>query len=582
MRWFFAVVMLLNAPAWALDVQGIGRLPVLHEGRIKPLETLARLSFDADANAQLAQALFAPGDALQAPLFTVRSDAVRSLLKLPEQEAYSYQDITPPLRAQRALLQQLSDKNAAEFTAHERAVWALYERMDRLTQLTGSMSLLLPLSAVLPEPMRARFDIQLADEQTYLSLSRHRQAIDAALQTLIAELGDDPTRYAPHDQSLALLSMRLAALAGTGRENHLLRVIPSGWKQGEWLSPWELINSGEASPESAALLAKWRALAMAYRAQEQAAWDAALGALALNMHAQPDVSATKLALEGAYYQLDLKSLSIVIYALALLLAIIAKPRAARMALLAGLCVHGIMIALRVIILDRPPVATLYESVLFVGLVAAFLCALMAKKYPPAVAIGAGVGGFLLSVSGLYAGDSDPMSMPMAVLNTNFWLATHVIIITAGYAAALVAGVLAHLALWRADAVAWRYLHGATLLALLLTSVGTILGGVWADQSWGRFWGWDPKENGALLIVLWLVWLLHSRMTKHIGANAFAALLAGTNIIVALSWFGVNLLGVGLHSYGFTDAAALGLFGFCAAELLLISGLYLRARKGVSS
>ena len=116
------------------------------------------------------------------------------------------------------------------------------------------------------------------------------------------------------------------------------------------------------------------------------------------------------------------------------------------------------------------------------------------------------------------------------------------------------------------------MHKTAIFALLFTAVGTMLGGVWADQSWGRFWGWDPKENGALWIVLWLIWLLHGRLAGQLAPLGFAAGLALVNIVVALAWFGVNLLSVGLHSYGFTDTAAYGLLIFCIAELLIIAAL----------
>ena len=109
--------------------------------------------------------------------------------------------------------------------------------------------------------------------------------------------------------------------------------------------------------------------------------------------------------------------------------------------------------------------------------------------------------------------------------------------------------------------------GITLFALLFTLFGTILGGIWADQSWGRFWGWDPKENGALLIVLWLIMMLHLRITGLIKPLGFCFGMVFANIAVALAWFGVNLLNVGLHSYGFTDNVATNLFLFIFIEFL---------------
>jgi len=104
------------------------------------------------------------------------------------------------------------------------------------------------------------------------------------------------------------------------------------------------------------------------------------------------------------------------------------------------------------------------------------------------------------------------------------------------------------------------------LALFFCLFGTILGGIWADQSWGRFWGWDPKENGALFIVLWFLVLLHGRLAGILKMDGWALGHILTNVAVALSWFGVNLLNVGLHSYGFIKGVAWGLSVFCGLEL----------------
>ena len=125
---------------------------------------------------------------------------------------------------------------------------------------------------------------------------------------------------------------------------------------------------------------------------------------------------------------------------------------------------------------------------------------------------------------------------------------------------------------------YRSMFGVSLFALFFSLFGTILGGIWADQSWGRFWGWDPKENGAMLIVLWLLWLLHGLISKHIGQLGFAFGMVITNIIVALAWFGVNLLGVGLHSYGFTENILSNLMIFCGAELIFGFTFYFLLRK----
>ena len=100
-------------------------------------------------------------------------------------------------------------------------------------------------------------------------------------------------------------------------------------------------------------------------------------------------------------------------------------------------------------------------------------------------------------------------------------------------------------------------------------MGTVLGGLWADDSWGRFWGWDPKENGALIIVLWNAIVLHARWGAMVKERGLAVLAVAGNIAVSWSWFGVNELGVGLHSYGFTEGVLRALGTVVLAHLLLI-------------
>jgi hypothetical protein len=109
----------------------------------------------------------------------------------------------------------------------------------------------------------------------------------------------------------------------------------------------------------------------------------------------------------------------------------------------------------------------------------------------------------------------------------------------------------------------RMIYGTTCFAMLFSFFGTVLGGLWADDSWGRFWGWDPKENGALIIVLWNALMLHARWDGMVKERGMAVLAIVGNIVTSWSWFGVNELGVGLHSYGFTEGVlwSLGVFWF---------------------
>lgn len=258
---------------------------------------------------------------------------------------------------------------------------------------------------------------------------------------------------------------------------------------------------------------------------------------------------------------------------------------------AGWAVHTAGLVGRMWIQGRPPVTNLYSSAVFVGWGAVILGLVVERFWKNGVgSLVAGVVGFATLVIAHQLGTSgeDTIEMMRAVLDSNFWLATHVVVITLGYSAMFVAGALAAAAIIRracdrnftgesSDAVS-RAAYGALCFATLMSFVGTMLGGIWADQSWGRFWGWDPKENGALLIVLWCAMVLHARLGGVVKKRGFLQLLVAGNIVTAWSWFGTNMLGVGLHSYGFTDAAFFALLAFAGSQLVIIALGWLPAPK----
>ena len=299
----------------------------------------------------------------------------------------------------------------------------------------------------------------------------------------------------------------------------------------------------------------------------------------------------KLKSETWMNEVDLFVKSLAFYILSFLLIGVSwmvKPTLFRnisyLSLIVGFLIHGYGILLRMQIMGRPPVSTLYESVIFVSFIILLLAVML--EYFRADGIGIFIGsvsGSILHFVGFsYAADGDTLGMLVAVLDSNFWLATHVTTITIGYGASLAAGFIGHLYLIqnilnpsynKKLKSIFNNLFGMTLFALFFTLFGTILGGIWADQSWGRFWGWDPKENGALLIVLWQLLMIHSRLAGIVKPPLFALGMGLNNIIVALAWFGVNLLQVGLHSYGFDDGVAKNLYIFILFEIILCSGLY---------
>jgi ABC-type transport system involved in cytochrome c biogenesis permease subunit len=249
--------------------------------------------------------------------------------------------------------------------------------------------------------------------------------------------------------------------------------------------------------------------------------------------------------------------------------------------LAAFAAHSLALAVRVYLHGRPPVTDLYSSAVFIGWVGVLLAAALELRFTHGIgtALAALIGTLTLIVAhNLVSGDT--MHVMEAVLDTNFWLSTHVICITIGYATTFVAGILGifyvllgpirppALAQLRPDLT--RMIYGCICFAMLFSFIGTVTGGIWADQSWGRFWGWDPKENGALLIVLWNALILHARSANMIRARGLAVLAVAGNIVTSWSWFGTNLLGIGLHSYGFMQGAMLWLLIFMAIQVLIIA------------
>jgi len=240
------------------------------------------------------------------------------------------------------------------------------------------------------------------------------------------------------------------------------------------------------------------------------------------------------------------------------------------------------ITARMWIEGRPPVTNLYSSALFVGWGAVSLCLVLEWFYRNAVgsAAGGAVGFATLLIADRLSLGGDTMEMMRAVLDSNFWLATHVVVVTLGYASTFLAGFLALIYIFRglfthsldkatAEALT-RMVYGIVCFATLFSLVGTVLGGIWADQSWGRFWGWDPKENGALIIVIWNAVILHARWGGMIKQRGLMVMAVFGNIVTSWSWFGVNMLGVGLHSYGFMEAAFYWLVGFVLSQLAIMA------------
>lgn len=239
---------------------------------------------------------------------------------------------------------------------------------------------------------------------------------------------------------------------------------------------------------------------------------------------------------------------------------------------------------RSLIMGRPPIGTLFDTMPFIVGTAMLVLLGVERLSKRGILLGLSI---VLGLLGLFLarryelGDGKDQLDPLrAVLDSNFWLATHVITITIGYMGGLVAAGVSHVYIIGRmfgifeDAKTPRYLtrtaYGLIAFTLVFSLIGTVLGGIWAADSWGRFWGWDPKENGALLIVIWCLVILHARAGGHIKQLGLHICTVFGAVIVAFSWWHVNFLEMGLHSYGFTDGDGKNfLWGFYIMEAIIM-------------
>jgi len=181
-----------------------------------------------------------------------------------------------------------------------------------------------------------------------------------------------------------------------------------------------------------------------------------------------------------------------------------------------------------------------------------------------------------------------------VLRNNFWLVTHVMTITLSYAAFALAMGIANITLGYclvgrhvtmagenrpAIEALSRFTYRALQVGVVLLATGTFLGGLWAAYSWGRFWGWDPKEVWALIALLGYLAVLHARFAGWVKYRGLAALAASCFGLVIVAWYGVNfVLGAGLHSYGFGGGGKLFMGSLIGVQSLYVAAALWRSRK----
>jgi ABC-type transport system involved in cytochrome c biogenesis permease subunit len=574
-------------------IREFGALPVAYGGRTQPLDSLARLvlrtisgkeSYE-DSRLQKKQPAirWLLDVASQSPAFArhkvirVENLDVLEALDLKPREGFRY--------SLAELLHDVTEKSDGELQRQAGLAGAVPKENRDLVQQK-----FLEANAKVQQILMLRSAFNVPDfGQSADELLQNRQAIERA----IAQLNAAAPRIVPPATPGGPWSTIFESTYQMVRQAIVAQERPAADNPTSLLvKMFDEYKADEAS-EFNATLAEYQKV-LAQRAAAEAAHEAELAAKGQSAGRKPAerLNLDRIAFESWFNAVDPLFLCWIIYLTALVFGVAAWigwpegfARSANWLLWLGFALHTAGLVCRIYISGRPPVTNLYSSAVFIGWGAVGISLLFEAAYRNGLGnvLAAAIGFPTLVIAHYLSFDGDTLGVMQAVLDTNFWLATHVVCITLGYAAtflaggfglaSLVGGEIAGKMSSETQRQVARMTYGTLCFAIFLSFVGTILGGLWADDSWGRFWGWDPKENGALMIVLWNAIVLHARWGKLAGPRGVAALAVAGNIVTAWSWFGVNQLGVGLHAYGFTEGRTLAIALFVASQLAVIVAAY---------
>ena len=607
------VVILLPKRDGELHGRDFGRLPVLLNGRIQPFDSVARnalLQIRSTGDVPLAEvpswkfwqhppkltstdwlleAFFKPEVADTRPIFLIHHPELISELKLGDKGVeksglryYTFDELGPVLTEIGAQSRKAGEIEDAQRTPYQKQVLKLgnavilYQRLKNSVQPSG-------------------------DHDFVGFIAEYQAAIPAGLAAFRAKQAGGTVDEAALRQ-FTDLAKQLDDLANMAYPLVVPPLDPTADRQG-WLNIGaSLLGSIQGHAVHPAV--NWYAqMATAYTHGKPAEFNRALAEYQAWLAPQFAKEVGKGRSEYYFNRIKIFLHATIIYIFAFVLAGGAlltygvSPslseslrRSAFYLIVLAFIVHTFGLIYRMVLEGRPPVTNLYSSAIFIGWGACALGLVLERVYKLGLgsAVAALAGFVTLLIAHNLALGGDTMEMMRAVLDTNFWLATHVVVVTLGYASTFVAGTLAMayvvLGLFtpllaakvgkvggstKLGQALGKMVYAIVCFAALFSFTGTVLGGIWADQSWGRFWGWDPKENGALLIVIWNVLILHARWGRLVAERGLMNLALFGNIVTAWSWFGVNMLGIGLHSYGFMDSAFTWLMLFNGGQVALI-------------
>ena len=594
---------LIAAVAWPraipdsdFQIDEFGKLPVLYQGRPQPIDSLATNALlmisdkqtfkhdttDKDEKSKpaihwLLDMAARPELAMEHQIFRIESLEMQRSLGLERREGnrYALNEFLDGYQKTRSEAQEAAEasRNKEQLTLIQRKLLDLHRKVIIYSELRDALT---DTSSAVPTIEQMREDPQSAMRQ----LERLRPLLNMSKE-MIAQMGLPlmvPTHLDRNEESIAevrkadwLPYSTATAYAGVD----LFAGIPASPATIELASAFAAWNNQEVKDFNKAV-ADYRKLLASVTPKELAPPES-----------HTPVRLAKTDFEAYFNNLGpfnfaswLYVVTFVLVAVSWLLWTEQLNRAAFWMILVTFVLHTLALVGRIYISGRPPVTNLYSSAVFIGWAAVLFGIVLEAVY------GRGTGNVLAAIVGFLtlriahglAMEGDTYAVLEAVLDTQFWLATHVVCVSLGYSATFVSGALGYLYILRGvftksldddmERTLTRMNYGVLCFALFFSFVGTVLGGLWADDSWGRFWGWDPKENGALIIVLWNALVLHARWDGMIKGRGLAVLTVLGSIVVSWSWFGTNELGVGLHTYGFTEGRLMKLALFCLADLAI--------------
>ncbi|MCP5536304.1 MAG: cytochrome c biogenesis protein CcsA [Akkermansiaceae bacterium] len=581
LAWLYPVTRPSDPGNNGMDVSAFGKLPVQVGGRIKPFDTLARNSLliingkqvvrqDGEkigATQWLLDVMFDWKKANSHKCFLIHNPEVLGLFgwQQHDRKRFSYDELFPYMSQIDEQGKQAADVESAQRSPYQTAILNLFNSLALYQKLQFSLR---------PEAM-ADFSAEL---ESYSELAPKGYA---AMMNRNAQKEYDKEAL----RRFSTMVTRYETLSGAG----YLRPIPPSDGGADWMTTGEALLAVATDGTLDQRAVAFAEMGDAYLAGNKDTFAEQAGIIAGDIKKAEPKASSKVSLEYLFNQVDPFYRSMGLYVLAFLLACgswLAKGDSLRRSsvwvLVIALVIHSLGLITRMYLQGRPPVTNLYSSAIFIGWGTCILGLFLERVFKDGIGVAcSGAIGFItLVIAHHLASSGDTLEMLQAVLDTNIWLATHVVVITAGYSSMFLAGMIATIYVVRGvftqsltkglDNSLGRMVYGITCFSLLFSFVGTVLGGIWADQSWGRFWGWDPKENGALLIVLWCAVILHARWGGYIRRRGLMVMSLFGNVITSFSWFGVNMLGVGLHSYGFMNKAFPWLLAFVASQFVLMA------------